>query len=116
MRISWTGAGILGIVPIFLTPCASLAIGASLVDGKLSEDYPIGMGLGLLMGGFALGGAGAGAIGLALNRRRTPEGVWYATDRHEPLSGAGSSHGGDAAAAAGHRPHRRARAACCAWR
>ncbi len=85
MRISWTGAGILGIVPIFLSPCVSLALGASLIDGDLSEDYPIGMGLGLLVGGFAVGGAGAGAIGLALNRRRTPEGVWYATDRHELL-------------------------------
>lgn len=85
-RIEWTGWGILAYPPVLLGPVPGMYL-AHTVFGHLYRAEDGGTRLGVMLGGFVfgyvLGGLLGVLIGLALNLRRSADGRWESTERHE---------------------------------
>jgi hypothetical protein len=84
--IRWSGLGILALPVMIAGPCAGCGGAVSLFGEVANPDGGDVERLGVPLGGGAVGFILAGGLvyllGVAMNRRRAPDGSWHSTERH----------------------------------
>lgn len=84
--IRWSGLGILALPVMIAGPCAGCGGAVSLFGEMANPDGGDVERLGVPLGGGAVGFILAGGLvyllGVAMNRRRAPDGSWHSTERH----------------------------------